>query len=246
MVHLCPSTKHVTAEGLADLFQDKVLKYHGVPLEIVSDRDVRFDSHFWEQLFKEWGVKLCRSTSKHPQTDGQTEHANKVLEDMLRHFVEPRQYDWDMYLPMVEFAINNTYNSSIQTTPFLLNYGQSPNLPITASLRHLNKDVSQFLGRWSAQVAAAKKCLQAAQDRQKSAADKHRKPAPQFQPGDKVLIDTKHFKLAPGLKKKLAPRFVGPFIITRSVGPNNLSYRVHLPPPFNEKHPVFHVSSLRA
>jgi len=106
--------------------------------------------------------------------------------------------------------------------------------------------VNQFVGRWSAQIQRAKACLTAAQQRQKANADRLRRDTPVFKVGDEVLISIKHFKLQQGLKAKLAPRFIDPFKVLTNVKPQNLSYRVQLPPKLSRMHNVFHVSSLRA
>jgi hypothetical protein len=151
------------------------------------------------------GIKLNRSTAKHPQTDGQAENANGILEDTLRHFVGPYQNDWDELLPVAEFAMNNAWNKSIQNTPFMLNYGQNPNMPTVAFLRTRNPKVNGFVGRWSAQLMRAKACLRVAQERQKAYADRKRQAAPEFQVGDHVLIKVLHFRLRKDLKAKLAP-----------------------------------------
>ena len=245
MVHLAPCTKKVTAERAAELFEDHVWKHHGIPQSIVSDRDIRFQSQLWKELNSRVGASLRMSTAKHPQTDGQTENANGVLEDTLRHFVGPYQTDWDEYLTVAEFAMNNAWNESIQNTPFMLNYGQNPDTPTIAFLRSRNPAVNKFVGRWSEQLSRAKKCLDAAQQRQKAHADKRRRPAPEFKPGDKVLLSIKHFRLQSGIKAKLAPRFVGPFKVLEHIGPQGLSYRIELPKALKRMHNVFHVSSLK-
>lgn len=245
MVHLAPCTKNVDAEQLGELMEHHIFRLHGVPQDIVSDRDIRFSSHFWQDSCANLKIKLSRSSAQHPQSDGQTERANGVLEDTLRHFVSPYQNDWDKLLPVAEFAMNNAFNESIGTTPFMLNYGQSPDTPVIAALRGKNPQVNKFVGRWGEQLKAARDCLVAAQDSQKRFADKHRRPAPELRVGDQVLISMKHFELVPGLKLKLAPRFIGPVPITEVIGPSNLSYRVELPPPLHKKHNVFHVSSLK-
>ena len=107
------------------------------------------------------------STAYHPQTDGQTEHVNGVLEDTLWHSAGPFQQDWDELLAPVEFALNNSWPHSIRNTPFMLNYGQNPDDPIVSNLRSLNLNIGQFAGKWSEQLSRAKVCLQAAQDRMK-------------------------------------------------------------------------------
>jgi hypothetical protein len=233
MVHLAPCTKNVDAEGLGELIEHHIFRLHGVPQDLVSDRDVRFKSTFWQESCSGLNIKLSRSTAQHPQSDGQTERMNGILEDTLRHFVTPYQTDWDKLLPVAEFAMNNAHNESIGTTPFMLNYGQSPDTPVIAAIRGKHPKVNKFIGRWSEQLKAARQCLVAAQDRQKRFADKRRRPAEALKVGDKVLISMKHFELVPDVSLKLAPRFIGPFAITEVIGPNNLSYRVELPPPLH-------------
>lgn len=245
MVHLEACTKSVTAAGLARIFEERIFRYHGFPQDIVSDRDVRFRALFWKELCARIGIHHSMSTAEHPQSDGQTERANQVLEDTLRHFIGPVQNEWDERLPVVEFAMNSAINASTQASPFMLNYGQLPDTPVVAYLRGKNPQVNRFVGRWHEQLSYAKQCLEAAQDRQKHFADKHRKPAEPFKVGDQVLLHMKHFRLAPGLKLKLSPRFLGPFTVTEVIGPKNLSYRIDLPAPWHRKHNVFHVASLK-
>ena len=126
---------------------------------------------------------------------------------------------------MIEFAMNSSWNSSIQTTPFMLNYGQNPDDPTIAHLRQHNPKANSFVGKWTEQLSKAKHCLAAAQDRQKASADKRRRDAPDYQPGDEVLLSTKFFKLASTTSRKLAPRWVGPFKIVEGVGQYKLAYR---------------------
>ena len=244
MVHLAPCTKSVTATDLVHLFENNVWRLHGIPSNIVTDRDVRFAS-FWEQMCEHFGIVHNKSSGKHPQSDGQTENANGVLDDTLRHFVNDSQTNWDTLLPVAEFAMNNAHNSTIQTTPFMLNYGQHPDTPVALFLRNQNPRVNKFVGRWSKQLQLAKKCIEAAQQRQKAAADRRRRPAEALEVGDRVLIHIKHFRLRPGLKLKLAPRYLGPFPIIEVIGQHKVSFRVELPTPLHRMHNVFHVSSPR-
>jgi hypothetical protein len=155
MCHLEACTKTITSAGVARIIESRVFRYHGMPLSIVSDRDVRFTSQVWEELHARLGIQLRRSTPQHPQTDGQTENANGVLEDTLRHFVGPYQNNWEELLPVAEFAMNNAWNTTIQNTPFMLNFGQNPDTPVIASLRSRNPTVNQFVGWWSEQLSKA-------------------------------------------------------------------------------------------
>jgi len=245
MCHVAACTKTVTGEGVAHIFEWCVWKHHGIPQDIVSDRDVRFMAAFWKEMARMFGIKLNMSTARHAQTDGQTENANGILEDTLRHFVGPYQTEWSSLLPAAEFAMNNAWSQSVQNTPFMLNYGQNPDTPVIAGLRSLNPGVNKFVGKWSDQIKKAKQCMRAAQERQKRYADKKRRPAPEFKEGDEVLIHVKHFKLATGLRAKLAPRFLGPFKVLAKIGAAGMAYRVQLPEALKRVHNVFHVSSLK-
>jgi hypothetical protein len=135
MVRLAPCHDTVTAEQCADLFVNTVFRSHGVPKQLVSDRDTRFTSEFWAALTERLGVTRAMSSAFHPQTDGQTERVNRVMEDMLRHFIDPAQAGWARLLPLVEFAINDSWHESVQAVPFVLNYGRRPALPLDWILR---------------------------------------------------------------------------------------------------------------
>ncbi|GMF19777.1 unnamed protein product [Phytophthora fragariaefolia] len=103
-----------------------------MPQDIVSDRDTRFVSGFWSQVFENVGTKLKRTVAYHAQGDGQTERTNRTLEEYLRCFVSPRQDDWDVHLANAEFAINSAVNSSIKMSPFEADIGYVPRNPLAA------------------------------------------------------------------------------------------------------------------
>jgi glycosyltransferase A (GT-A) superfamily protein (DUF2064 family) len=114
MVHLAPCADDVSAEQLADIFVAQVVANHGVPRSIVTNRDIRLTSKFWKAFVAQMRVQHGMSTAFHPQSDGNTERVNRVLEDMLRHYIDPTQTTWDSLLPMVQFSINNSYPESIR------------------------------------------------------------------------------------------------------------------------------------
>ncbi|GMF37832.1 unnamed protein product [Phytophthora fragariaefolia] len=128
MVHLAPVAATFTAQQSAAIFLDIVYRHHGIPTSIVSDRDPRFTAAFWKELFKLVGTRLAMSTASHPETDGQTELANRVVEDVLRSFATSFR-SWSSFLPMVEFAINNAEHASTGLTPFYINFGRHPRVP---------------------------------------------------------------------------------------------------------------------
>lgn len=234
------------------LFLSNVIKHHGVPDTIVTDRGTQFTGKFWTALMEAMGTRHCKTTAFHPQSDGQTERVNRVLEDMLRHYVgSMRHTEWDQYLSMAEFAINNAVHASTGTTPFKLNYGRHPQVPLTftppsqddadavPAVARVTRDVEEAL-------KGAKTCLHAAQQRMKAAYDSHRRPVT-FSTGDKVLLSTRNIKLKRPdghlSTPKLMPRFIGPFTVTQVIGKG--AYRLDLPETLKRLHDVFNVCLLK-
>ncbi|KAG2967700.1 hypothetical protein PC119_g24399 [Phytophthora cactorum] len=129
MAHLAAVPAEVTAVQTARLFVDMVFKHHGMPLDIVTDRDPRFTARFWQEVFTLLGTQLSTSTVDHPQTDGQTERVNRVLGDLLKSYTHSFQ-QWSDCLPMAEFAINNSVHASTGHTPFYVNAMRHPRLQI--------------------------------------------------------------------------------------------------------------------
>ncbi|KAG2762429.1 hypothetical protein PC116_g30784 [Phytophthora cactorum] len=128
MVHLDAVPAEVTAVQTARRFVDMVFKHHGMPLDIVSDRDPRFTARFWQEVFTLLGTQLSMSTVDHPQTDGQTERVNHVLGNLLKSYAHSLQQCIEC-LPMAEFAINNSVHASTGHTPFYVNAMRHPRLP---------------------------------------------------------------------------------------------------------------------
>ena len=111
-------------DDIVKVFMKEIFKFHGFPKEIVSDRYVKFTSNFWKGLFAALGTKLNFSTTYHPQTDGQIERVNQVLEDMLCMYVMDKQTKWEDYLHLVEFAYNNGQQASLEMSPYEAFYGR--------------------------------------------------------------------------------------------------------------------------
>lgn len=244
MVHFVPTQTTVTAPTLAKLAFDHVFRYHGLPKTIVSDRDPRFISLFWQALFKITGTKLAMSTAYHPQTDGQSERTNRTLEDMLRAFTSDNHSDWDTHLAAAEFAINNAVQESTGYSPFFLNYGRHPFTPqafIKPNDPSPNQASQDFVTAIRDAMARARQALNQAQIRQARSANKRRRLL-EFAVGDKVLLSTANLTLLGTEALKLRPKFIGPFKIITKINP--VAYRLELPDTMRI-HPVFHISRLR-
>jgi hypothetical protein len=170
------------------LYIDRIMCLHGLPRTIVSDRGAQFVARFWEQLHESLGTKLIRSSAYHPQTDGQTERVNQILEDMLRACAIDCGKNWDKHLSLAEFAYNNSYQSSLRMAPFEALYGRRCRTPLNWS-QPGEREVfgSDLVTEAKRKVKLIRKNLEVAQARQKSYHDKRRKPL-QFEVGDFVYL----------------------------------------------------------
>jgi transposase InsO family protein len=130
MVHFIPCHKSDNASYVADLFFTEIVRLHGVPNTIVSDRDAKFLSHFWRTLWFKLGIKLLFSTTSHPQMDGQIEVVNRTLSTMLRTILKTNLKLWEECLLHIEFAYNRSVHSTMKVSPFQIVYGFNPRAPI--------------------------------------------------------------------------------------------------------------------
>jgi hypothetical protein len=166
IAHFIPMVSTVTASGVAELFMRNVLKFHGMPSEIISDRDRKFVSEFWTTLFKMCGTKIKMSTAYHPKIDGQTERTNRTLEDMLRMYVGKKQHSWVKWLYLVEFAYNEKLHSSIGVSPFFALYGQECRTPISLSTPNLKfESINQMVREMNEVIESVKVNMKGSQER---------------------------------------------------------------------------------
>ncbi|KAD5803342.1 hypothetical protein E3N88_14702 [Mikania micrantha] len=244
--HFLPIRETYKMEKLARLYIDETVVRHGVPLSIISDRDSRFTSRFWQSLQQSLETSVNLSTAYHPQTDGQSERTIQTLEDMLRTCILDFGGSWDTHLPLIEFSYNNSYHSSIGCAPFEALYGRKCRSPICWTEVGDNRITGpELIQETTDKIAQIQQRLQATRSRQKSYADKRRKPL-EFDVGDRVMLKVSPWKgvVRFGAKGKLAPRYVGPFEITQRIGP--VAYRLRLPDELSGVHDVFHVSNLKS
>ncbi|KAG7599514.1 Retrotransposon gag domain [Arabidopsis suecica] len=233
------------AEDIAARYIEEIVRLHGVPVSIVSDRDTRFTSHFWKAFQKALGTRVNLSTAYHPQTDGQSERTIQTLEDMLRACVLDWGGNWEKYLRLVEFAYNNSYQASIGMSPYEALYGRACRTPLCwTPVGERMLFGPKIMDETTEKMKFLKIKLKEAQDRQKSYADKRRKEL-EFQVGDLVYLKAVTYKGKGrfSTRKKLSPRYVGPYKVIERVGA--VAYKLKLPPKLDAFHKVFHVSQLR-
>lgn len=217
-IHLGMLPTAHTAHSVACLFMDIVGKIHGMPRSLVSDRDPLFVSRFWQELFRLSGTQLRMSSAYHPQSDGQTEVLNRVIEQCLRSFVHRRPSSWGKFLLWVEWSHNTSWNAATGSTPYEVTFGRKPfNFPeyITGSS---NVDaVEEMLTNREETFLSIRKKLLKAQAQMKHYADAKRRNV-EYHPGDWVMLklrphrqsSTKHSQATSG---KLSKRYYGPFQI---------------------------------
>ena len=219
LAHFLAIHNNYSLNQLAELYVDEIVKLHGVPVSIVSDRDPRFTSRFWPKLQKALGTSLHFSTVFHLQTDGQSEKTIQNLEDMLRACVLEFKEDWVKYLSLVEFAYNNSYQTSIGMAPFEALYGRKCRTPICwneVGERKINN--LELIEVSSEKIRIIRERLKVAQARQKSYADVRRKEL-EFEVDDMVFLKVAPWKRVIQFQKrgKLNPRYIGPFRIIERI-----------------------------
>lgn len=239
----------MTAIEAAELFFKEIVRLHGIPKTIISDRDPKFTSKFWKALFQLYGTTLSMSSAYHPQTDGQSERTNRTLEQMLRNVINYRQNDWDQHLPAIELAYNNSVNATTKMTPFQVAYGYEIDVPASIlfednSSPSLVPSAQEFHKNYATILQVVKENIARAQDQQAKHYDKRRKHEI-FVEGDMVLLSTTNVQpasIAHRPKSKLQPRYCGPFRVSKVI--SDVAYKLDLPPSMRV-HPVFHVSVLK-
>nr|GEV34797.1 putative reverse transcriptase domain-containing protein [Tanacetum cinerariifolium] len=195
-------------EKLARLYINEIVLRYGVPVSIISGRDGRFTSWFWQTLQKVLRTRLDMSTAYHPQINVQSERTIQTLKDMLRACVIDFGGSWDTHLPLDEFSYNNNYHSSIRCSPFKALYGRKCRSPVLwAEIGESQLIGPEMVQETTDKVVLIKERLKAARERQKSYADNRHKSL-EFKVGDQVLLKVSHWKgvVRFGNKDKLAPR----------------------------------------
>jgi hypothetical protein len=229
VAHFIPIKTTYSGLQLVELYMSRIVCLHGMLKKIVSDKGTQFTLKFWERLHETLDTQLCFSSAYHPQTDGQTERVNQILEDMLRVCALQYGRSWDKSLPYAEFSYNNSYQESLKMAPFEVLYGRRCRTSLfwseTGEQKVFGPDILQEAEK---QVHMVRENLRVAQSRQKSYAN-HMRRELSFEVGDFVYLNVSPMR---GLHRfkvwgKLTPRFIGPFKILEKRG--EVAYQLELP-----------------
>ncbi|MBW0479260.1 hypothetical protein O181_018975 [Austropuccinia psidii MF-1] len=239
MAIFIPPYGTITSLDLAQTFINHVFSKHGLPASIVSDRGSLFVSSFWTQLCQQLRRSRDLSTVFYPETYGQKQRVNQILEKYLLMYVSYHQDYWHTWLPLAEFAYNNAEQPLTEQSPFFTIYGRNPSFDSI----HISQDSPA--GTLSTRVQSVQKVvkeeLESAIRRFKRHVDRNRTVPPYFKHGDNVWLDCKNIKSTRPTKKP-SKRFLGSFEVLKKVGSH--AYHLKLPLQWKSVHPVFHVSLL--
>ena len=227
----------LTFAGVAKVYYTNIWKHTGLPSTIVSDRGTQFVNDFWDELCKRLNITALLSTAYHPQTDGQTEIANAIMEQYLRVYCAYLQDDWAKWLPSANFAARNHHSESTQCTPFFANHGYHPRMgleprqdlagpPRSERERRQRIHADEYAEKMNQINEELQAQMTWAQAWQEEYANRNREHAPRRQVGDKVWLDTRNLRTKRPTKK-LSNKNEGPFEITAVISPH--AYRLKLP-----------------
>lgn len=233
MAHFIPTDDNLDAERCAQLFVRESYRLHGFPTTLVSDKDIRFVNRFWHTFTKLVGTNTLMSTTNHPQTDGQTERVNQILDTLIRELARNALNDWDKILPMAEFAYNSAIQNSTGYSPFYVAQGYNPDSPahISADIIDSNRyspRAEDFVRRLELIGRQVKDNIVQSQHSQEAQYNRHVRDHT-FKVGDYVLVNRNAF----GIKRryqKILPVYYGPFKIVRPKGPNTFEIDIQIQP----------------
>jgi hypothetical protein len=244
MAHFIPCQKTSDATHIANLFFKEVIRLHGLPRSIISDRDTKFIGHFWRTLWKKLGTNLAFSSTYHPHTDGQTEVVNRSIGDLLRSLVTEHHSQWDNILPQAEFVYNDSVNRSTGQSPFQIVYGMQPRgiseLRNSEQTTTRSTSAEEFVESMKEIHSQVKERLLKSSQEYKRRENQHRRQL-QFEVGDLVLAHLRKERFSKGTYNKLKMKKIRPCRVFKKFGTN--AYEIELPDGI-EISPIFNISDL--
>ena len=243
-VTLIKTKTTATAEDTAQLFAEHVFCKFGMPMVTISDRDPKFTGEFWQALMKKLGTQTNMSTADYAQADGRAERTNQTAITIMRQLVDYNQANWDEVLPFIEFAINSHQSEGTGVSPFMADMGREPRQPL--NLETPVQDDSLFVSKIKSVLQQAQKLDEVRNGYRREKLLQQKQMSKPFKLGDRVWVKSSALRdptSADAGKRKLQPLFVGPFPITKIMGP--ATYKIELPPRI-KGHNVLNVSKLKA
>ncbi len=247
MVHLTGVHTTMTTHQLSVIYMREIVRLHGLPSSIVSDRDSKFTSKWWRELHRILGAQLLMSMTFHLQTDGLTEHTNRSIGQIFHAGLRLDQKDWFGKIDLTEFAINASVSDTTKYVPFKVNSGYMPSM-----ICKVHNPGMVALGIWSfaqtalCNLADTHDAIIESRVFQTHQANKRQRDTPIIAVGDLVYLSMKNLNMPKGHTRKLCPKFVGPYKVQSAI-PDSTNYTLELPAALRwcRIHPNFHVSLLR-
>lgn len=257
--HLVPCPLNITARDCAKLYLQNVFRFHGLSRQFISDRDKLFTSDFWQEFFSALGTKVSLGTAYHSSSSHLVERLNRVIEEALRHYVNSDGSDWEDYLCLIEFSLNNCPQAAHGLTPFFLDHGRHPLTPTDlltsplltsehisrATIKGVQDLLSKMMHAHNSAVSGYRKAQNRYMARIRASLDRR---APEIEVGDLVLVEgpkVGRFSsvVEADLKVKLRPAFLGPFRVLAAF--DGCVYKVDIPASWNLTSNHFHKSQLK-
>uniref|UniRef100_A0A3B3IH81 Gypsy retrotransposon integrase-like protein 1 n=1 Tax=Oryzias latipes TaxID=8090 RepID=A0A3B3IH81_ORYLA len=240
-VHFVPLAQLPSATDTAEILIHHVFRYHGIPCDIVSDRGPQFTSQVWKSFCSALGATVSLSSGYHPQSNGQAERVNQELEAALRCLAAQNESDWSKFLIWVEYAHNIHPSSATGLSPFEVSLGYSPPLFPSQEFDLAVPSVQLHLQRCQDIWRQARAALLRTRESNCQIANRHRVVSPDYRPGQKVWLSSRNIPIQAS-SRKLAPRYIGPYVIDRIINPSCVRLRL---PAALKVHPSFHVSQIK-